>query len=69
MPAVRPLSSFASNNPVAAPALSLCSALPEELCQLAGLTRLSLDRNYLRELPASLARMQGLEELRWAPII
>lgn len=61
--------SLASINPVAAPALALCSTLPEELCQLAGLTRLSLDRNYLRELPASLARLQSLEELRWAPII
>lgn len=41
-----------------------CSALPEEISQLAGLTRLSLERNYVRELPASLARLQGLEELR-----
>lgn len=43
------------------------SAVPEELAQLAALTRLALDRNYMRELPASLARLRCLQELRCGP--
>lgn len=41
-----------------------CSAVPEELCQLTGLTRLSLERNYVRELPAALTRLRALAALR-----
>ena len=56
----------APHGPIPCSAHLACSALPEELTQLAALTRLALDRNYVRELPASLARLRCLQELRCA---
>lgn len=37
--------------------------MPESLAQLTGLTRLSLERNYVRELPPSLSRLSHLASL------
>lgn len=45
----------------------LCSAVPEGLAQLSALTRLSLERNYVRQLPPSLARLSRLASLRHVP--
>ncbi|KAL4428304.1 hypothetical protein ABPG75_002393 [Micractinium tetrahymenae] len=39
------------------------SEVPEALAQLSALTSLCLDRNYMRHLPASLARLRRLQQL------
>lgn len=40
------------------------SAVPEELARLSALTALVLERNFIRQLPASLSRLSRLQALR-----